>query len=494
MSKEHLKKYGQYFTHPKIANFMMKWIGTDFETILDPALGNNIFFKQIEGDTLNKHLVGFEIDSKIIDHFGYPVNTSLFKKDFLTSTWEKKYDAIVCNPPYNKFQSIKNRDKIIDDILKHTGIELPLNTNLYILFLIKSIFLLNSNGKMAFIIPSEFLNSEYGNTIKKILLEKKLLNTIISFKDDNIFYNATTTSCILLLDSSPKEYVSFYKINNMDDLSSLNNNSLLKVSYNNLDYKKKWRVFLNQENSNSYKNLKKCSSFLKASRGIATGSNEFFCFSLNKKEQWEIPDEVLLKCICRSADVKKSFFSNDDFYNLEKKGKNVYLLDANYEDENKLKKYLSYGITKQIHTKYLPAHRTPWFSMEQKKIAPIWIASANRKGIKVVRNLAEINNLTTFHSVYINKNYSKFTDLIFCYLLTPIAQEILYKNRKELGNGLIKFQPSDLNSAEMIDIEIISELDYFEIIKIYNLLKNSPEDNFSIYINELNNIFSKYLT
>ena len=404
-SKEHLKRYGQYFTPPDIAAFMINWVSSDAKTILDPALGNSIFFKQLKDSKNDKILTGFEIDKNIVDFFGNPTNTSLFIEDYLTSDWSNKYDGIVCNPPYSKFQAVEHRDKIIKDIYLNTGIKFGLNTNLYILFLIKSIYQLNPNGKLAFIIPTEFLNSEYGNVMKQFLIDKKLLNTIINLKNDDIFYNATTTSCIILLDFSEKEDVSFYNLESTSDLKKLDNNLLLKVSYDKLDFKDKWRKFLNQESNHSYKNLKDCSSFLKVSRGIATGANDFFCFSLKKTIEWEIPTNTLLRCICRSADIKKNVFSNEDFEELRKLNKNVYVLNATSSDEDCLKNYLSYGIDNNIHNKHLPSRRKPWFSMEKKIAAPIWISSASRKNIKVVRNIANVNNLTTFHSIHIHNTH-----------------------------------------------------------------------------------------
>ena len=110
--------------------------------------------------------------------------------------------------------------------------------------------------------------------------------------------------------------------------------------------------------------------------------------------------------------------------------------------------------------------------------------------MRFVRNIAMVNTLTTFHSIYINDQYAEYVDIIFCYFITPIAQEIMRENRKELGSGLEKFQPNDLNNAKMLDITIIKEQDICEINKLYRQLSN--KFSFEI-INKLNSIFKKYL-
>ena len=128
--------------------------------------------------------------------------------------------------------------------------------------------------------------------------------------------------------------------------------------------------------------------------------------------------------------------------------------------------------------------------MEQKAVAPIWVSSACREGIKFVRNLAGTKSLTTFHSVFVNCESNDDVNVIFSYFLTPIAQTIIRENRKELGNGLEKFQPNDLNSANMLDIRIITNEDRTAILDIYNEMVQKYKPSL---LEELNMIFMSYL-
>ena len=60
--------------------------------------------------------------------------------------------------------------------------------------------------------------------------------------------------------------------------------------------------------------------------------------------------------------------------------------------------------------------------------APIWVSVFNRNGLKFIRNEAGISNLITFHCVYLKQSDPSSTinlDLLFAYLLTDIAKEIL---------------------------------------------------------------------
>lgn len=492
---EHIKSFGQYFTKYEVAEYMCSWACSDADTVLDPAVGNSVFLKYARKYNTNCGLTGFEIDSEILAYFGNPENANIINEDYLLNHWEEKYDAIVCNPPYNRFQAVGNRNEILDAIYAHTGVKYSGYTNLYILFLIKSIYQLSDKGRLAYIVPTEFMNSKYGTAIKQLLIDKRLLRTVINFQNDNeMFFNATTTCCIILLDHDEKEHVCFYNLESVDELKpdmlKTGSSCAVKVDYNQLKASEKWRSFINQENKKTYRNLVPISQFCSVSRGIATGANDYFCFSQSKAKTKKIPDNCLQKCICRSADVKTPIFTAADYDKLAAADKTVYLLDASMNDYEAIKEYIDEGLTVDVNKKYLPSCRNPWYSMEQKAVAPIWVSSACREGMKFVRNLAGTKSLTTFHSVYVNCKSENDIDVIFSYFLTPIAQAIIRENRKDLGNGLEKFQPNDLNRANMLDISIITEKDKTSIMDIYNemVLDYKPS-----LLNDLNAIFMSYL-
>ena len=496
LKKIHLKKFGQYFTNYEIAKFMVNWACEFSDNMLDPAVGNSIFFKYVKKINPNCKLIGYEIDNNIIEYFDSEYTKYIKNEDYLLSNWNKKYDSIVCNPPYSRFQSIEKRNEIIEIIYKNTGEKFSGYSNLYVLFLRKSIFQLSDKGKLAYIIPTDFLNSKYGIEMKNLLIKNNLIKAIINFKNNkNLFFNATTTSCILLLDNSPKKEVKFYNLNNIKELCYIDKNEklleIVTIEYSNLDSTEKWKKYFYYKKNIKYKNLVKISKFCQVKRGIATGNNDYFCLSKSKILKYKILMEHISKCVCKSSDVKNLIFKTNDFNQLSKLDKKVYILDITKVDKiQEIQEYLELGIQLGVHKKYIPSRRKKWFTIETKKPSPIWVSSAYRDKIKFIRNLSMVKNLTTFHSMFIKEEYTEYTDIIFCYFLTSAAQEILQSNSKELGEGLQKFQPNDLNFSDMLDVTIISSDDKTRINKIFENLKKCEEK----YLYEkLDKIFNKYL-
>ncbi len=513
-SLEHRKRFAQFFTPFQLASLMADWLfgNQTIQTVLEPAFGLGVFSRALLNKKSDLSIKGFDIDEKIFavakEIFNDTPNVDLHLKDYMFNDWDNKYDGIICNPPYFKFHDYDNKT-ILNEIENRLKIKLNGFTNLYTLFLLKSIYQLKPNGRLAYIIPSEFLNSDYGKLVKSALIQNKVLRHIVVFDfEENVFDDALTTACILLCSNDKhsqkvkfstikkiddleliKSYISNYPLNNIDDST---------FDINELQPEVKWRKYYQEQNGIRYKNLIPFSSVAKVVRGIATGANEYFTFSKSKAKQYGIDEKYLLPCICKAVDVKDNFFTTDNFHSLVNSDRQTFLLNAiGSKDENVLR-YLELGEKSGIDKKYLTACRTPWYSLENRPPSPIWVSVFNRSGLKFIRNEANISNLTTFHCVYPVQN-SLFdnlnVDVLFAYLLTDVAREIFEDNRREYGNGLQKFEPNDLNKAMMLDLTLLSKKTENKIIELYKkyrdtALNKSPDDSF---LTEINNILkNKY--
>ena len=502
-SLTHRKEFAQFFTPQPIANLMARWLlgNKSLKTVLEPAFGLGIFSRTLLNYEDKLKIKGFDVDETIFNeattYFKPHKNVSLFLKDYMYNDWNFKYDGIICNPPYLKFHDYDNL-QILQEIESKLKFKFSGFTNLYALFLLKSIFQLKKDGRAAYIIPSEFLNSDYGKSVKQYLLKTKTLRHlfVIDFKE-NVFDDAMTTASILLLanDKNNSE-LNITTIDSKFDLQLIEKyiESYPKVKGEftfqpkELDPNIKWRQYYQLQNSINYKNLVPFSKYAKVKRGIATGNNAYFTFNNSKVKKFSIPNENLLACICKSKDIKGNFFTKTDFNKLIENDELAYLFDGQKNDNVKALDYVKKGEKEKVNEKYLTKIRKPWFSLENRPPAPIWVSVFNRNGVKFIRNEANISNLTTFHCVYpINFNLSsKVTiDLLFAYLLTDVAKEIFSDNTREYGNGLKKFEPNDLNKSKMLDLSTLKESIILQILKLYLEFKQSKKENLIVEIDTI---------
>lgn len=478
-SFEHRKKFAQFFTPTAIADFMCKWVlqaGT-LNNVLEPAFGLGIFSRTLLKENHNLKIVGYDIDNGILksakDVFAKIPNVTLHCQDYLQSNWNDIYDGIICNPPYFKFHDYDNQTAT-SIIKQKLGYTLSGFTNLYAIFLLKSINQLSVGGRCAYIVPSEFLNADYGVAVKKYLITSQKLRHVIVFDfEKDVFEDAITTACILLCSNDNTNHsVSFSNVKSNIQLMELENALFVdgKELPNDVEYaavspQKKWREYYSGDCKTEFHNLVTFSTYAKVSRGIATGANNYFTFNQSKARRCNIPSEALLPCVCHCVDVKTSFFSDDDFANLENADKNVFLFNAQKAlDNENVRDYILKGEELHVDKKFLTASRNPWYALEKRQPPEIWVTVFNREGLRFIRNTSKATNLTTFHSVYVNESYKELTDLLYAYLLTDTAHEIFDRNRREYGNGLRKFEPNDLNKGMILDIAIISQQDKEKII------------------------------
>ena len=501
VSLEHRKKFAQFFTPYPIAELMTKWLlgNENLNTILEPAFGLGIFSRTLLAKKNDVQIKGFEIDSFIFEkakkEFSGTEKIDLLLDDYMYNDWNNKYDGIICNPPYFKFHDYDNKN-ILKEIESKLICKLNGLTNLYTLFLLKSIHQLKPDGRCAYIIPSEFLNSDYGKLVKTHLLKTGTLRHIIVVDfEENVFYDALTTASIILCANDKKtDKVKFTNIQSVQELHIIEKliadypkfteNSKL-YSFSELNPEIKWKTYYQPQNGHKFKNLVPFSTYAKVVRGIATGANDFFTFNLSKAKKYNIDEQYLLPCVCRSVDVQGNFFTTSDFEELKKRDKNIFLINAINSQNESVAKYLFKGEQEKINKKFLTASRNPWYSLEKRVPAPIWVSVFNRTGLRFIRNEANISNLTTFHCIYPQTDlFSDVSiDLLFAYLLTDTARQIFEDNSREYGNGLQKFEPNDLNKGKILDLRIISAKNKHKIEMLY---QNTTNKNDKWFANEIN--------
>lgn len=477
-SIDHRKKFAQFFTPEQISDFMASWVLNGKKgkiDILEPAFGLGVFSRSLCKLNPQVRVVGYDIDKIIFSYANQnfassQYDVSIINENYITASWTEKFDGIICNPPYLKFHDYDNSTLIP---LVNSKLHIHLNgfSNIYTLFLLKSISQMKDGARMAYIIPSEFLNSDYGVEVKRALVQSGVLRHVIIVDFTQCaFDDALTTACILLCENdSRSDAIHFSNINNVAELSSSLSEYKTYASHQ-LNPEVKWKQYYEDSKSTKYINLVPFSTFAKVSRGIATGANDYFTFKASKIDLYNIPENNFRRCICHAADVQNPIFTEEDFKSLANCDKTVFLFNACENDkEPHVQNYIVLGEKIGVNKKYLTSSRTPWYALENRQPSSIWVSVFNRNGLRFVRNKAGVYNLTTFHCVY-NSGIID-TDILFAYLITNVAKEIFLDNSRQYGNGLVKFEPNDLNKGNVVDLRKLSVEEKEFIFKAYGRLQ-----------------------
>lgn len=508
-SLEHRRSLGQFFTPYQVAKFMAEWILRHPKkqmTILDPATGFGIFERALT-ELKGKKKLSFdlwEIDNDIANKLKLvtkelDLDSYIVQEDFLKNGWNKKFDGIIANPPYFKHHFINQKEGVYQEVCLKTYFKFSIQTNVYCWFLIKSINLLADGGRLAFIVPSEFLNANYGEKIKDYLKQIGIVLHLISIDfNKNIFDNALTTSVIILAEKGNKKhnYINFYSVHNLTELKSLKTflEKHPKKTYKitELDSKTKWRNYFN---GNGDKKLPSfvvpVSVFGKFSRGIATGANDYFTLSKSEAAEYKLSTKYLVPCITKAIHAKDISFDQEKFEELKENNKKVYLFNGESANDSYGARYIDKGKHQGVHHRYLTRNREPWYALEKRPVAQIWVNVFGRSGFKFIWNTSHCVNLTCFHAFYPSDIGKSYLDIFLLYLHSKIAKELFDREKREYGNGLEKFEPNDLNKSMMVDFRLLKNQDKSILSKLQRNFLQSCEERRSMILKKADKIFRK---
>lgn len=464
VGERHRKDFGQFFTHPAAARFMARWtLQSGRKTLFDPAFGLGAFLAPVSRDS-EVRFAGSEIDPAILDFWAGAANgrrAEIAREDYLLS-WGKSHANIVCNPPYMRFQKFFNRSQVFRAFAENLNLRLSGYTNAASAFLLKSLSELNGSGRLAYIMPLEFLNTGYGSIVKKYLVESGHLVSIISLDcEKDVFPDATTSAGIILYDAARRRsHVDFHVAASVDSLANiLERPPVSRIASERLDPESKWLSYFRPKDFVvDARATVPLSSYGRFSRGIATGANRFFILKPSRAERLGIPASELLPCIARSSQIRRMTFNREDYRELVSADDAALLFGAGKAHSEQAESYIREGEREGYSARFLTRSRSPWYKLEKRHPAPLLLGVFSRGGYKIVRNRTKALNLTCFHGFQPDIAGWKYVDHLFLYLASQSGRDIVSLSGRRYGDALDKFEPNDLNGAPVPHFRLFDEL------------------------------------
>ena len=147
------------------------------------------------------------------------VNAFDWKAEFPQVFAQGGFDAVFGNPPYIRIQVLQETSSINVEYYKKTYQAASKgNYDIYVIFIEKVLSLLNQKGRIGFILPSKFFATDYGESIRQLISEKKALSQIVDFGHLQIFEQATTYTCLLFLTGASQSTFDYAKVNSPNEL------------------------------------------------------------------------------------------------------------------------------------------------------------------------------------------------------------------------------------------------------------------------------------
>src|SRR5579883_1846311 len=208
-------KWGQFATPTELAADIFAYakslMSNDLQVrFLDPAVGTGAFFSALLNAFLPAQIVGavgYEIDpsfaneaSQLWDSDHLKIYNADFTRVSPPASEKMKFNLLICNPPYVRHHHLLKAEKQRLRIAVEQAISIRLSeqSGLYCYFLGLSHLWLAEGGLAGWLIPSEFLDVNYGQQIRKYLQECVTLLRIHRFDPREVqFSDALVSSAIV---------------------------------------------------------------------------------------------------------------------------------------------------------------------------------------------------------------------------------------------------------------------------------------------------------
>lgn len=461
---------GQFATPLPLACSIMKKAKTfchkDVVNFIEPSIGlGSLYcaFLSVFGKNAG-HALGFEIDK----HYYNPAkelwarqDIELRNVDFLKERNDgEKFDLLVANPPYVRHHHIDTdrKKELQKEVMLNTGIKISGLAGLYCYFLILSEKWLADNAISCWLIPSEFLDVNYGKAVKQYLLECVDLLWVHKFKAEDVqFEDALVSSTVVFFRKRKpkKKCVTFSCGHDVNEPTKV-----INIERKNLKASSKWsNLFVDSSMLDTNHKGCKIGDFFTVKRGIATGDNNFFVVNKDIIEKYSIPARFLKPVLPSPRYLKEDIIASDQEGNIAVP-KIQYLFSCNLPEEMlkaqypSVWEYIQLGIEHGVNKGYICSHRQLWYNCEGREPAPFIIpymgrGDSSKKMFRFILNKTDAITTNVYLLLYPKANFSRcFADTKTVNevwkAMNEVTSEQFSLNGREYGGGLHKLEPKEL--------------------------------------------------
>jgi len=484
-------RLGQFATPQPLAADIARFVESiiadrkDRIRFADPAVGTGSFFSAALTALGRKRIesaIGIEVDPVFCDaarDLWAGLGLEVIRGDFthLVADGQRlpKPNLILANPPYVRHHHLAREEKErLQHLTSHlTSIEVNGLAGLYVYFLLLATAWMEDGGTAAWLIPSEFMDVNYGTAVKRLLTDRVTLIRAHRFNPDDVqFGDAFVSSVILVFEKRPPPPGHAPEFTLGGTLSEPHVAD--RIPLERLRESRKWTVYpihtKNDRRSINHNDGPVLGDFFRVQRGIATGSNRFFVLDRADARRRGFPGDYLRAILPSPRCLKTTVIdASDDGYPLI--DPQLCVIDCDLPEHvlerrhPALWEYLRTADALGIRDGYLVTKRTPWYKQEQREPAPFLCTYMGRgrddkQPFRFILNRSKAIGTNLYLMLYPRSGLASMLrahpDRLMGVhdLLAQITGHELRGEGRVYGGGLNKIEPGELSrisTAAMIE-------------------------------------------
>jgi adenine-specific DNA-methyltransferase len=484
-SKER-NELGQFATPPALADDIAQYAlslhrqDQDIK-FLEPSVGTGSFYSALlrnEGQHRLASALGIEIDPRFVSvarklwsGSGLEVREGDYTTPGLVDD-DYKATLLLANPPYVRHHHMTAAEKtrLTTRALRDLGIKVSGLSGLYVYFVLLSHAHLADNAISAWLIPSEFLDTNYGTALREYLSRRVTLERIHRFDASDVqFSDALVTSAVVVFRNCPPQAAHLTEFTYGGSVVQPRDRVLVEAT--SLVHRKKWTSYFNGTHTDTPGASATISDLFKIRRGLATGSNDFFILPRETAETYGFKSDYLKPILPSPKNLRRLVIETDpDGYPAV--DRQLALIDCDVpedmlpDSDPALDAYLKTAST-DIRDSYLVRNRKLWYRQEQRPASPFLCTYMGRgtdenKPFRFIlnRSRATATNLYLMlypiglMAAYLEDNPTAITAVHEA--LLSLSANDLRQGGRVYGGGLHKMEPKELaalSAKAIVDID-----------------------------------------
>jgi len=465
------KSRGQYYTPDAVAASLVKWaVRNQSDRLLDPSCGDGRFLAH-HGNATG---VDSSQDALQTAKIRCPRARTVLSDFFL---WAEdagdKYDAVVGNPPFIRYQRFNGpiRERALL-LARKQGVELSRLSSSWAPFLVVACGLLSPGGRIAFVVPAELGHAPYAAPVLEFLFRKFDIVNVVAIRE-KIFPDLSEDAWLLYADGFGgstnrigltiwprfKSSATPPKPNRWVGLEDWKRGGCrLRKHLLPSEVLAQYNWALDQTGVVSL------GSLAKVSIGYVSGDNDFFHLSPSQAAELGIPNDLLRVSIRNGAQLRPRRVDDETVRAWVEADLRVLLL--NLAGAKKLpagvRAYLASDAGERAKERYKCRMRTPWYAVPDVRSPDGFLTYMNGRDPEIVLNRADCVCTNSLLAVRLMAN-APVSKLVRGWRqpLARLSQEL---EGHPLGGGMLKLEPGEasrvhlpLRSIRNLDDQLLEE-------------------------------------
>ena len=474
------KARGAFFTPPELANFLANWaIRTRRDRVMDPSCGEAALLlaagrrlRALGGKTpvagFDVHLPSIDAAHQLLAQQG--LRSDLQVADFFEVPCQSRFDAVIGNPPYIRYQSFSGEGRLkAQQAALAQGVRLSGLANAWAAFAVHSAGFLKPGGRLALVLPAVLLSVNYAAPVRRFLLKHFGSVKLVMF-EERVFPDVQEEVVLLLAEGQgPTPQFDVFQIKGLDGLKAIMDMPEAEARpWTPVEADDKWtEALLPSAAASLYTKLIGNALFVELAQwgdsdlGMVTGNNNFFTLTVAEANRLGLKKSELRQISPPgSSHLRGLTFATKAFDELAQVGKRVFLFSPSAKKPSKAATaYIEQGESQGVHLAYKCAVRTPWWVVPGVRVPDLFLTYMNQDAPRLVSNGAGAAHLNSVHGVTLKPELRELGfDLLplgMLNSLTLLGAELVGRS---YGGGLLKIEPKEADRLPMPSPSLIEEV------------------------------------